>query len=382
MTTERVPASSRQHYGIETNGSEHLDLPPPRRRPGRGPFARIVSLLGRVELGDLSDVDRDRIMRDLFHEGHRFGHFARRFAALMTLSVLIAVMGLLADSTAVVIGAMLVAPLMSPVLGAAAALVVGQPQQFLRQLVVLTLGTAGAIGLAAGTSFLFPGSMDPLPGEILARTSPNLLDLGIALAAGAAGAYAQIRRAAADALTGVAVAVALVPPLAVVGICLEIQEYALATGAFLLFLANVAGIIMSAAMTFLVCGLVSDRRLRLGSGYIVGGLRWAALAVIVMILPLHITRATVLPPSDPTEDVEHWLHEYIEATGDGAEMVNVSVERIAEELAVDLVVTESGLMPATEDLAEKLAEELAEPVALTVQTVEVETEAARADVDE
>ena len=343
-----------------------------------GPFARIVRMLGRVELGDLTDGDRERIMRDLFHDGYRFGRFARRFAALMTLSVLIAVMGLLADSTAVVIGAMLVAPLMSPVLGAAAALVIGLPQQFLRQALVLALGTIGAIGLAAATSFLFPGSMDPLPAEILARTSPNMLDLGIALAAGAAGAYAQIRRAAADALTGVAVAVALVPPLAVIGICLEIQEFALATGALLLFLANVTGIIMSAALTFLVCGLVSHRRLNLGSGYIVGGLRWAALAVIVMVLPLHITRASVLPPTDPTEDVEHWVNELLDEAGGGAEMVNISVERGTTELAIDVVVTESGFVPAAEDLAELLADELSEAVAVTVQVVEVETESARA----
>ena len=346
-----------------------------------GPFARIVRMLGRVELGDLTDGDRERIMRDLFHDGYRFGRFARRFAALMTLSVLIAVMGLLADSTAVVIGAMLVAPLMSPVLGAAAAIVMGLPQQFLRQSLVLALGTIGAIGLAAATSFLFPGSMDPLPAEILARTSPNMLDLGIALAAGAAGAYAQIRRAAADALTGVAVAVALVPPLAVIGVTLEIQEFGLATGALLLFLANVTGIIMSAALTFLVCGLVSHRHLSLGSGYIVGGLRWAALAVIVMILPLHITRARVLPPTDPTEDVEHWVNELLDEAGGGTEMVNISVERGTTELAIDLVVTESGFVPAAEELAERLAHELSEAVAVTVQVVEVETESARAAGD-
>jgi uncharacterized hydrophobic protein (TIGR00271 family) len=336
-------------------------------------------MLGHAELGSLSDVDRDRILHGLFHEGHRFGRFARRFAALMTMSVLIAVMGLLADSTAVVIGAMLVAPLMSPVLGAAAALVLGLPEQFFRQLAVLTVGTAGAVGLAAGTSFLFPGSMDPLPGEILARTSPNLLDLGIALAAGAAGAYAQIRRAAADALTGVAVAVALVPPLAVVGITLEIGEFALATGALLLFLANVAGIIMSAATTFLVCGLVSTWRLQIGSGFIVGGLRWAAMAVIVMILPLHVTRARVLPPSDPTSDVEHYVAAYIEDRGGGTELVSVSVERDETELEVDVVVTESALVPEAGELAAHLAEEMSEDVAVTMQVVEVERERARAD---
>jgi len=336
-------------------------------------------MLGQAELGDLSDVDRDRILHGLFHEGHRFGQFARRFAALMTMSVLIAVMGLLADSTAVVIGAMLVAPLMSPVLGAAAALVLGLPQQFLRQLAVLAVGTAGAVGLAAGTSFLFPGSMNPLPAEILARTSPNLLDLGIALAAGAAGAYAQIRKAAADALTGVAVAVALVPPLAVVGVTLEIGEYALATGALFLFLANVAGIVMSAATTFLVCGLVDSWRLRVGSGFIIGGLRWAALAVIVMILPLHVTRARVLPPSDPTDDVEHFVSAFIDEKGGSTELVSVSVERDETELDVDVVVTESPRVPEAKELAALLAAELAEDVAVTMQVVEVQTERARAD---
>lgn len=377
MTTALTPIEE-----LDRPIGEQPNTPTPRSRPTKGPFARIVGMLGRAELGHLTDEDRERIMRDLFHEGHRFGRFARRFAALMTMSVLIAVMGLLADSTAVVIGAMLVAPLMKPVLGASAALVVGEPRQFFRQLVVLAAGTAGAVFLAAGTSFVFPGSMDPLPAEILARTSPNMLDLGIALAAGAAGAYAQIRRAAADALTGVAVAVALVPPLAVVGITLEIQEFSLAAGAFLLFLANVAGIVMSAALTFLVCGLVSHSKLNMGSSYIVGGLRWAALAVIVMVLPLHLARPAMLPASDPTEDVEFWLQQHIEEAGGGAEMVTVSVERVASDLVVDLVVTDSGTLPPTEELAEGLAAALTEPIALTVQVVPVQTDRARAGGDE
>ena len=352
------------------------------QRTARGPFARIVNLLGRADLGHLSEEDCDRILRGLFHEGHRFSRFARRFAALMTMSVLIAVMGLLADSTAVVIGAMLVAPLMGPVLGSAAALVIGEPRQFLRQLTVLTIGSAGAIGLAAGTSFVFPGSMDPLPAEIVARTSPNLLDLGIALAAGAAGAYAQIRRAAADAITGVAVAVALVPPLAVVGITLEIGEYAMSLGAFLLFLANVAGIIMSAAITFLISGVAANRRVPFRSGFVVGGLRWAALAVIIMVLPLHVTRANVLPPADPTEDIEHWIGMYLDEKGGATELVGVSVERLAAELSIDIILTRSDDVPVVEDLAAMLADELAEPLVVSTQVVEVETATARATGDE
>ncbi len=342
----------------------------------------IIGVLGRWDLGDLSELDRDRISSALFHEGSRFGPFARRFAALMTMSVLIAVMGLLADSTAVVIGAMLVAPLMTPVLGISAALVMGWPERVMRQVVISAIGAAGAVGLAALTTFLFPGSTDPLPGELVARTSPNLLDLGIALAAGAAGAYAQIRRAASDALTGVAVAVALVPPLAVVGITLGLGEYSLATGASLLFLANVAGIVMSAAITFLICGLVPGGRLLAGSGVIAGGLRWAAVAVIIMVLPLHFTRGHILPASDPSDEVETVVENFVDESSWSAAVVDVSTERSDGGLLVDIVLTDSPLMPDAEDVASHLAGELNATVAVTMQVVQVETERATVEEDE
>ncbi|MFV2039479.1 MAG: DUF389 domain-containing protein, partial [Acidimicrobiales bacterium] len=297
----------------------------------------IIGVLGRWDLGDLTELDRERISRALFHEGPRFVPFARRFAALMTMSVLIAVMGLLADSTAVVIGAMLVAPLMTPVLGIAAALVMGWPTRVLRQVIISFIGALGAIGLAALTVLIFPGSTDPLPGELVARTSPNMLDLGIALAAGAAGAYAQIRRAASDALTGVAVAVALVPPLAVVGVTLALGEFALATGAALLFLANVTGIVMSAAITFLICGLVPGRHLLAGNRPIAGGLRWAAVAVIIMVLPLHFTRGNVLPAKDISGEVATVVEKFVEDSSWSAAGVDVSTESDSDGLIVDIV---------------------------------------------
>ena len=361
-------------------------LEPPRPPKPSAPaavsvFQQCIASLGRWELGALSDKDRERIIHGLFHEGRRFRRFTRRFAALMTLSVLIAVMGLLADSTAVVIGAMLVAPLMSPVLGTAAALVMGWPRRVVRQLAISFVGAAGAVVLAAATAFVFPANIDPLPGEILARTSPNLLDLGIALAAGAAGAYAQIRRAAADALTGVAVAVALVPPLAVVGICLQLQFFGLAFGAFLLFLANVVGIVMSAAMTFLVCGLVPGRRLQSGSGLIANGIRWAAVAVIIMILPLHVTRTRVLPASDPTNDVQLVVGRFVSEPHWGTEVISMAVERAADAVVVDLVLTESVSMPQAVDVAEHLAAELAEPVSVRIRVVAVRTDSAVANND-
>ena len=342
----------------------------------------LIGMLGRWDLGDLDERDRQRITRALFHERARFAPFARRFAALMTMSVLIAVMGLLADSTAVVIGAMLVAPLMTPVLGIAAALVMGWPQRVLRQVAISAVGAAGAVGLAALTAFGFPGSTDPLPGELLARTSPNLLDLGIALAAGAAGAYAQIRRAASDALTGVAVAVALVPPLAVVGITLALGEFSLPTGALLLFLANVAGIVMAAAVTFLICGLVPGGRLLAGSGAIAGGMRWAALAVIIMVLPLHFTRGHVLPATDPSVEVAVVVEKFVEESSWSAEVVGVTTKRTENGLVGEIVLTDSPLMPDAEDVASHLASELDETIAVTMQVVQVETERATVDEEE
>jgi len=119
----------------------------------------------------------------------------------------------------------------------------------------------------------------------------------------------------------------------------------------------------------------------MGSRHIVGGLRWAALAVIVMVLPLHLSRPAMLPASDPTDDVELWLSQNIDEAGAGTEMVTVSVERAASELVVDLVVTESSQLPPVEQLAEGLASELAEPVRLTIQAVPVQTDQARADSD-
>ena len=161
----------------------------------------------------LGDDERRAIVEQLFPNGMARRQFFTRFVSLMMLSTAIAVFGILGDSTAVVI----------------------------------------AVTLAAVISFLIPGRETPLPAELMARTSPNLLDLGIALAAGAAGAYGQVRRHAADVLTGVAVAVALVPPLAVVGITLQLTEWQLAIGASLLFLANV--VVASSITTPLVDSL-------------------------------------------------------------------------------------------------------------------------------
>lgn len=338
------------------------------------PWAGIKRLWrGRAPL---QDAERREVIDQLFPRGMPRRQFFTRFVSLMMLSTAIAVFGILGDSTAVVIGAMLVAPLMFPVLGVAAAIVMGWPRRVVSRALLVAAGSLLAVLLAALISFLIPGMDTPLPAELMARTSPNLFDLGIALAAGAAGAYGQVRRHASDVLTGVAVAVALVPPLAVVGITLQLTEWQLALGATLLFLANVVGIVIAASATFLAAGFVPGRNPLKGHTQILRGVSWAAIATIIVVLPMQFGRGAVLPQSDPTNEVTAVVEEYVSERGSATEVVDVEVEVDDGFTKVDVVVASSIDAIAVDSLAEDLADHLSSPVQLRLLLVSAETDRA------
>lgn len=339
----------------------------------------IKGLWKRREL--LSDVERSNVILRLFPRGMSRRQFFTRFAALMMLSTAIAVLGILADSTAVVIGAMLVAPLMLPVLGVAAAIVMGWPLRIVNRSILVAVGSALAVLLAAVISFLIPGRMDPLPAELLARTSPNVLDLGIALAAGTAGAYGQVRRHAADALTGVAVAVALLPPLAVVGITLQLTEWQMAVGAMLLFLANVVGIVIAASVTFLAAGFVPGRNPLKGRTAILRSVSWAAIAAIIVVLPMQFGRGNLLPASDPTAEVTAVVEEYVAEQDPTAEVIDVEVEIEDGMTVVNVVVASPFAAPSVKALAETLSDMLASPVRVRLLIVASQSRRATAVPD-
>jgi len=338
------------------------------------PWAGIKRLWrGRAPL---QDGERREVIDQLFPRGMPLRQFFTRFVSLMMLSTAIAVFGILGDSTAVVIGAMLVAPLMFPVLGGAAAIVMGWPRRIVSRALLVAAGSLLAVLLAAAISFLIPGRATPLPAELMARTSPNLLDLGIALAAGAAGAYGQVRRHASDVLTGVAVAVALVPPLAVVGITLQLTEWQLALGSTLLFLANVVGIVIAASATFLAAGFVPGRNPLKGHTQILRGVSWAAIATIIVVLPMQFGRGAVLPVTDPTDEVTAVVEDYVADRGSATEVVDVEVEVDDGFTKIDVVVASSIDAVAVDSLAEDLAEHLSSPVQLRLLLVSAETERA------
>ncbi len=170
--------------------------------------------------------------------------FSQVFVVLTVGATLIATLGLLANSPGVVIGAMVVAPWILPLQAMAFEILRGRLPMFLRALRTLLLGVVICVLLAMAVGHLvaFPS----FGSEVMNRTSPNLLDLGVALVAGAVAMYAKLRKDAISALAGLAIAVALVPPICVVGILLASSHWMQAYGALLLFTTNLLGIMVGA----------------------------------------------------------------------------------------------------------------------------------------
>jgi uncharacterized hydrophobic protein (TIGR00271 family) len=169
----------------------------------------------------------------------------KKFLLLIILAAMIATLGLLQSSTAVVIGAMLVSPLMGPIMGIGFGLATLETNLIRRSLVTLAAGTAVAILVAMLIIWLSP-IKDVTP-ELRARTQPTLLDLGVAVVGGIAGVYAIMRKLS-GVMVGVAIATALVPPLSTVGFGLATGRFDFALGASLLFLTNTLAIAFAATI--------------------------------------------------------------------------------------------------------------------------------------
>lgn len=179
-----------------------------------------------------------------------------RFYAMTAASAAIAAFGLIMDSTAIVIGAMLVAPLMTPIFGIALALVRGDTSLIAKSVRAEVAGVILAVTLSAFFGILMPEFR--ATEEMLGRTSPNLLDLLVAVFAGFAGAYAMVDEHISPALPGVAIATAIVPPLANTGLCLSLGAYQGAYGSFLLFFANFLSILLVASSIFFASGMARE----------------------------------------------------------------------------------------------------------------------------
>jgi len=196
--------------------------------------------------------DLDRMTESLFFEGMKRRTKTSQFWVLLALAGIIATLGVMQDSTATVIGAMIVAPLMTPIIGTALAFVLTDRAMLTRS---ITLWVVGAL-LVVAIGFFF-GWIDWAfttegNSQVASRVSPSLIDLVAALATGLVGAFALVRADVSDTLPGVAIAIALVPPLGVCGLVLQEGNYAEAFGALVLFSTNVSAIIFTGTLLLLL----------------------------------------------------------------------------------------------------------------------------------
>jgi uncharacterized hydrophobic protein (TIGR00271 family) len=235
----------------------------------------------------MSDLPLQDQHREAVRQGIRQGAQLNWTYILMNaLATVIACYGLFANSAAVVIGAMVVAMLLGPIAGVALGLVDSDSPLLRKSLLALTTGVGGVIIVA-----LVIGAVHrevPLTNEIMARTAPNLFDLMIALAGGAAGAFAAVSPNIGLALVGVAIATALVPPLSSAGILTARGEYGLAGGAFLLALTNMVAIQLSFSTVLWLSGFHRFTR-RAGLGVLEFLRRNAVSLVILIVLAIVLT---------------------------------------------------------------------------------------------
>ena len=254
------------------------------------------------------------------------------FYVLIVISASLAIFGLFQDSAAVVIGAMLVAPLMSPIVSISQGIVQGNVRMIRKGLASTMKGTVVAVVVAALFTLAMPDG--PPTAQILARTQPTLLDLGVGLAAGAAAAYGISRKSVAAALPGVAIAVALVPPLCVVGYGLGADRLDIAFGATLLYLTNLAAIVFVAAVLFLLLGFYPRQAERRRA------VRGAVLATLAGVLMLSVPLALSTWETTRVGRLELLMEETFRSKAEALDLVvdRVAIERDSGQYVVSALV--------------------------------------------
>jgi uncharacterized hydrophobic protein (TIGR00271 family) len=284
------------------------------------------------------------------------------------LSAVIATAGVLADSTATVIGAMIIAPLSTPIMGIALGIV---KRERLRAGRFVLAGAVLVVVIGYVFTFVMPGDVDlAANSQIAGRTSPGLLDLVAAVATGLAGAVGLSRRDVAAVLPGVAIAISLVPPLAVVGVCLGEGDLMAAAGAGLLFVSNLVALVLAGTVLFAALGYSDAGGLTHPTGAGAKGyLKLAALLLLVGV-PLAVNTALVYVIHVYTTRVETAAEAWIRPI-EGAEVIGVELS--AQGFVIEVRTPEEP--PPVAELMTLIADEL--PVAVPLPVV-VDTTVGRA----
>lgn len=310
-------------------------------------------------------VDHEAVVQHVRKEGR----LTSRYSFMATISCAIAILGLLLSSPAVVIGAMLVSPLMAPIVSLGFSLCLLDIDQLKKALEGVLVGVA----IALATSWLIV-TMSPLTEptpEILARTQPNLFDLLVAVFSGLAGGYAEVKRKG-ETLVGVAIATALMPPLAVVGFGLATGSAPIAKGAFMLFMTNLLAISLSVTLIAKLYGFGSEH----GGKHTAWQIMLVAIVFGVLSLPLGVALKSIAYQTYVTKISRSVIRDFF-----GPEKSRISVFNIAfsstdkMETSIDAVILtpryRSGAQAALKAL---LAEKTGADIAFSLDQIVVDHE--------
>lgn len=294
------------------------------------------------------------------------------FFFLVVLSCSIATLGLITDSPAVIIGAMLVAPLMSPIIGIGLASIIGDTHLLENSLSALFRGALLAVLLSAGVTQLnthFPAlATQTLPAEVMARTHPSPIDLAIALAGGLAAAYALTQPHLSAALPGVAIATALMPPLCTIGIGFSLGRLDVAGGAFLLFLTNTVTIAFAAVLVFFLRGFGANNKKN--EPRLPRSLLLSAGLTMMLFVPLNVFSVKFFQEAADNRKINSVVSGQVEQL-DGAELVEMEVNRLGTELDIDITIRTNKMLRYEQvvSMQESIVKSLDRPVSIRVNQI-------------
>ncbi len=300
-------------------------------------------------------VEHDGVYRAIQAAGQARGGYA----VMSGLSAAIAILGLMLSSPAVVIGAMLISPLMSPIILLGFAFWMVDPGATRRALVSLAIGLGVALVVAVVLTWVSP--LKEPTAEILARTRPNLFDLLVAAFSGTAGGYAVVRQRG-ETVIGVAIATALMPPIATVGFGLGTANWPIALGALLLFATNLIAIALAAAAMAALCGF-RPHFVRRG---------WVGQASVILIvgglcIPLTLSLNTIALESRATVAARSEIDKVF---GPKARLTSLAVRSSKEGLEVDgLVATPRYRRDAASEIERQLGATIGAPTHVNLDQV-------------
>lgn len=295
---------------------------------------------------------------------------SERYLFMTAMAGGIAILGLLLSSPAVVIGAMLLSPLMGPIMGVGFALAIGDWGWLKQSGRTLLAGSLMAILLCAVLVVLSP--IQTITAEIAARTRPNLFDLFVALFSALAGAYAMIRGREGT-IVGVAIATALMPPLATVGFGLATWNWTVFSGALLLFVTN----FITIALTAFAMAKLYGFRANLTKNQSQAQNFAVVLVFLALAIPLGFSLQRIAWETNSQRIVQSELRSLFVS---GSQLDSLEIDFAATPVVVSAVVFTPALRPDAEAVAERaLAERLGEPVSLDLVQYEVGTSATAAE---